>query len=181
MSRYCICKPSLVLVLVLALALLNANTSCGKNRAFTQAADRLCTVCLQTVHNYMLPCIYNMLLSSVKKNILITITYSMHTSQTKALVSQNASLGQLTEFSCTTRSSNDDISWSTVPDGILISPSTIPLAGGQKRSVLQLLATPENNNTVVRCVITDVLTGNATIRVATLMVQGNHKLFMHCK
>lgn len=65
-----------------------------------------------------------------------------------------------------------------MPDGILISPSTIPLAGGQKRSVLQLLATPENNNTVVRCVITDVLTGNATIRVATLMVQGNYELYI---
>ena len=46
MSRYCICEPSLVLVLVLALALLNANTSCGKNRAFTQAADRM-YLCMQ--------------------------------------------------------------------------------------------------------------------------------------
>lgn len=141
-----------------------------------QLIECMC-VCLQTAHNYMLPCIICHS-HQLKKHILIMITYSMHTSQTKALVSKNASVGQLTEFSCTTRSSNDDISWSTVPDGILISPSTIPLAGGQKRSVLQLLATSENNNTVVRCVITDVLTGNATIRVATLMVQGNHELYI---
>ena len=112
---------------------------------------------------------------------MITYSYAHIANHALGLVSQNASVGQLTEFSCTTRSSNDDVSWSTVPDGILISLSTIPLAGGQKRSILQLLATPENNNTVVRCVITNVLTGNATIRVATLMVQGNHNLFMHCK
>ena len=74
-------------------------------------------------------------------------------------------------FTCATNSSEDIVTWSTVPD-VSVTPKTTHLPGNGMRSNLSVTALAEHNNTIVRCVVFDMTTQSSIINEAILLVQG---------
>ena len=84
-------------------------------------------------------------------------------------VSQNASAGQMVEFSCATDNSQEIITWNTMPHIPQPHTKKMSLPAGGKRSVFMITAV---NNTHVMCIVTDTNTANGMINTALLLVQG---------
>ena len=104
--------------------------------------------------------------------MLTTEFISVKATITEVPVSQNVSAGQTVVFTCATNSSEDIVTWSTVPDDVSVTPKTTNLPGGGKRSNLSVTALTEHNNTIVRCFVFDMTTESSTINEAILLVQG---------
>ena len=92
-------------------------------------------------------------------------------------MSQNVSAGQTVELACAAASSADIITWS--PGNIQSTTTNIEfLSGGGKRSLLKFTALVDNNNTMIKCLVTDHNTNISTINSAYLLVQS--EFLIHC-
>ena len=92
-------------------------------------------------------------------------------------MSQNVSAGQTVELACAAASSADIITWG--PGNIQSTTTRMEsLSGGGKRSLLKFTALEINNNTMIKCLVTDPNTNISTINSAYLLVQG--EFLMHC-
>ena len=92
-------------------------------------------------------------------------------------MSQNVSAGQTVELACAAASSADIITWS--PGNIQSTTTRMEsLSGGGQRSLLNFTALVDNNNTMIRCLVTDHNTYITTIKSAYLLVQG--EFLIHC-
>lgn len=114
-------------------------------------------------------------------NVAIIVSFKSHAelvfvtvaSETYNSLSQNVSEGQLAEFTCITTNSGAVITWSIIPPevGSTTRTDSTPSSGG-KKSVLRFTAFADNNQTTVRCVVTDINTLLSNIFQGVLLVQG---------
>ena len=91
--------------------------------------------------------------------------------------SKNISANQIVEFTCTTNSSDEIISWTTLPDVGTITSFTHDTGGGI-HSVMRFFASADHSGTTVLCIVSGTAP-IATIKEALLLVQGNIKAFVY--
>ena len=92
--------------------------------------------------------------------------------------SKNISANQNVEFTCATNSSNEIITWSTVPELDVINVATSDIPRGGRYSVMRFFASIDHSSIIIKCIITDIVQLKAFTAKATLLVQGNNK--HHC-